>query len=128
MGGECRKRALTVSVPEGSIIPGNRSGGIDSKVSLDAFDRSGDARVMAQPTYHLHVQRIDASRNMARYYRLAIEATLFGNIALVRNWGRIGTRGQERVEFFDTEMQALSLFLKILREKRRKGYQPAPQT
>jgi predicted DNA-binding WGR domain protein len=94
---------------------------------LDAFDRSGDARVMAQPTYHLHVQRIDSTRNMARYYRLAIEPTLFGDIAVVRNWGRIGTRGQERVEFFDTEMQALSLFLEILREKRRKGYRPAPR-
>ena len=80
---------------------------------------------MAQPNYHLHVQRIDAARNMARYYRLAIEPALFGNIAVVRNWGRIGTRGQERVEFFETEMQALSLFLKILRQKRRKGYRPA---
>jgi predicted DNA-binding WGR domain protein len=94
---------------------------------LDAFDRSGDARVMAQPTYHLHVQRIDSTRNMARYYRLAIEPTLFGDIAVVRNWGRIGTHGRERVEFFDTEMQALSLFLEILREKRRKGYRPAPR-
>jgi predicted DNA-binding WGR domain protein len=82
---------------------------------------------MSQLSYHLHVQRIDAARNMARYYRLAIEPTLFGNIAVVRNWGRIGTRGQERVEFFDTEMQALSLFLEILREKRRKGYRPAPR-
>jgi His/Glu/Gln/Arg/opine family amino acid ABC transporter permease subunit len=71
--------------------------------------------------------RIDAARNMARYYRLAIEPTLFGNIALVRNWGRIGTRGQERVEFFDTKMKALSLFLEILREKRRKGYRSAPR-
>jgi predicted DNA-binding WGR domain protein len=43
----------------------------------------------------------------------------------VRNWVRIGTRGQERVEFFDTEKQTLSLFLEILREKRRKGYRPA---
>lgn len=63
---------------------------------------------------------------MARYYWLAIEPTLFGNIALVRNWGRIGTRGQERVELFGTEMQALSLFLEILREKQRRGYRPCP--
>lgn len=99
-------------------------GGIDSKQSLDAVDRLGNARAMTQPTYHLHVQRIDAARNMARYYRLAIGPTLFGNIALVRNWGRIGTRGQERVELFDTEKQALSHFLEILRDKRRKGYRP----
>jgi predicted DNA-binding WGR domain protein len=80
---------------------------------------------MTQLSYHLHVQRIDAAKNMARYYRLAIEPTLFGNIAVVRGWGRIGTRGQERVEFFDSEKQALSVFLEILLEKRRKGYRPA---
>lgn len=61
---------------------------------------------------------------MARYYRLAIQPTLFGNICVVRNWGRIGTRGQERVDFFDNEKQALSVFLEILRAKRRKGYRP----
>lgn len=82
---------------------------------------------MTQLNYHLHVQRIDAARNMARYYRLAIESTLFGNVALVRNWGRIGTRGQERVDLFDTEKQALALFLEILRDKRRKGYRLAPR-
>lgn len=63
---------------------------------------------------------------MARYYRLAIQPTLFGNICVVRNWGRIGTRGQERVDFFDNEKQALSVFLEILRAKRRKGYRPVP--
>ena len=79
---------------------------------------------MSYSAYHLHIQRLDPTRNMARYYRLAIEPTLFGNISLVRNWGRIGTRGQERVHVFENEKQALILFLDILREKRRKGYRP----
>jgi predicted DNA-binding WGR domain protein len=97
---------------------------IDSDKSLDARSAERDAPVMSQHSYHLHIQRIDATRNMARYYRLEIEPTLFGNIAVVRNWGRIGTRGQERVHFFENEKQALALFLDILREKRRKGYRP----
>ena len=80
---------------------------------------------MGQCFYHLHVQRIDASKNMARYYRLTIEPTLFGTVALVRNWGRIGTRGQEMINILDTEKQAVTLFLDILKEKRRKGYRPA---
>ncbi|WP_082663659.1 WGR domain-containing protein [Sinorhizobium sp. Sb3] len=79
---------------------------------------------MSQLFCHLHVQRIDATRNMARFYRLAIEPALFGNISVVRNWGRIGTRGQERADFFGNETQALSHFLEILRTKRRKGYRP----
>jgi hypothetical protein len=32
-----------------------------------------------------------ASRNMARFYVLAIEPTLFDEMALVREWGRIGS-------------------------------------
>ena len=79
---------------------------------------------MSQHSYRLHVRRIDAQKNMARFYVPAIEPTLFGNISLVRNWGRIGTRGQERVHLFENEKQALTLFLEILREKRRKGYRP----
>lgn len=75
-----------------------------------------------------HVQPIHVARNMARYYRLAIEPTLFGDLALVRNWGRIGTRGQERVDLFNTGKQPLSHFLAIQRDKRRKGYRPASLT
>lgn len=59
---------------------------------------------------------------MARFYRLTIEPTLFGDVSLVRTWGRIGTRGQEKVHFFENEKQALTLFLDILRQKRQKGY------
>ena len=70
------------------------------------------------------VQRIDAKQNMARFYVLAIEPTLFRNMSLVRNWGSIATRGQERLQLFENERPALTLFLEILREKRRKGYRP----
>jgi len=101
---------------------------IDSKKSLDARRELRDAPIMNKSTYHLHVQRLDAAKNMARYYRLAIEPTLFGSICLVRNWGRVGTRGKQRIEFFDDENQALRLFLKILKRKRRRGYRPVPST
>ena len=37
----------------------------------------------------LVLERRDPSRNMARFYVLAIEPTLFGDMALVREWGRI---------------------------------------
>lgn len=96
-------------------------------MSLDGESGSGDAGLMHRHRYRLHVQRIDATKNMARFYLLSIEPTLFGNISLVRNWGRMGTRGQERVHFFENEKEALTLFLDILREKRKKGYRPAPR-
>ena len=104
----------------------NRCPAIDSDKSLDQRECAGDAVAMSRHSYHLHIHRVDTARNMARYYRLAIEPTLFGNICLVRNWGRIGTHGQQQLHFFDDEKQALRLFLEILKAKRRKGYRPMP--
>jgi predicted DNA-binding WGR domain protein len=49
--------------------------------------------MIAQP-YQLYVERKDPTKNMARYYAMSIEPTLFGQACLVRRWGRIGVRGQ----------------------------------
>ncbi|MGY6251465.1 WGR domain-containing protein [Bosea thiooxidans] len=38
----------------------------------------------------LVLDRSDPAQNMARFYVLAIEPTLFGDVALVREWGRRG--------------------------------------
>ncbi|WP_112907693.1 WGR domain-containing protein [Rhizobium leguminosarum] len=75
--------------------------------------------------YQLHCQRIDTSRNMARYYSLSIQQTLFGEMAVVRTWGRIGKAGGEMTELFGTERDAISRFLELARQKRKRGYTPA---
>lgn len=75
--------------------------------------------------YQLYCQRIDASRNMARYYTLAIRPTLFGETAVVRSWGRIGRAGGEMTEVFGSDKDAISRFLELVLQKRKRGYQPA---
>lgn len=75
--------------------------------------------------FKLYCQRVDASRNMARYYMLSIQPTLFGDVAVVRSWGRIGKRGGEKSDVFSTERDAASHFLELVRMKRLKGYVPA---
>jgi predicted DNA-binding WGR domain protein len=42
---------------------------------------------------------------------------------LVRNWGRIGTNGQELVEAFASETEAGQALEALARAKRRRGYQ-----
>ena len=79
-----------------------------------------DTRSPIQHALVLH--RIDPDRRMARFYALLIERDLFGTIRLVRNWGRIGTDGQERVEVFATELEAGAALEAIARAKRRRGY------
>lgn len=79
--------------------------------------------MIAQP-YQLYVERRDPARNMARYYVLSIEPTLFGDVCLTRRWGRIGTRGQAKHHSFEREDEAVRLFLELLRGKRKRGYRP----
>lgn len=79
--------------------------------------------MIAQP-YQLYVERRDPARNMARYYVLAIEPTLFGEVCLTRRWGRIGACGQAKYHSFEREEEAVQLFLALLRGKRKRGYRP----
>ncbi len=74
--------------------------------------------------FQVNIRRIDKAANMARFYAMSIEVSLFG-VALVRRWGRIGTLGRERIHLFADEKDALALFLRILRRKRAKGYHPS---
>ncbi|RVG06625.1 WGR domain-containing protein [Sinorhizobium meliloti] len=81
---------------------------------------------MTQHWFRLYVQRIDTTENMARFYAMSIEPDLFGGSALVRRWARIGTRGQERIDLFTDDLQAISHFLFLARKKRARGYMPQP--
>jgi predicted DNA-binding WGR domain protein len=74
--------------------------------------------------YRLYIERRDGGRNMARFYALSIEETLFGQTCLVRRWGRIGTTGRMVQHSFDDAGEAVGLFLELLRLKRRRGYRP----
>jgi WGR domain len=42
----------------------------------------------------IELRRVDASQNMRRFYRLDIVPDLFGGFLLMKQWGRIGARGQ----------------------------------
>ena len=61
---------------------------------------------------YLVLDRRDPAANMARFYVLAIEASLFGDAALIREWGRVGTAGRRKIELYETEggaMEALEM-------------------
>ncbi len=68
------------------------------------------------------LRRVDPARNMARFYRLSIEPSLFGDVALVREWGRIGGWGRTRVDLFRVLDEAHAAFIAIEASKRRRGY------
>ncbi|MET4296552.1 putative DNA-binding WGR domain protein [Bradyrhizobium sp. LB8.2] len=67
--------------------------------------------------------RVDVRRNMARYYKLDIQPTLFGECSLVREWGRIGRAGTVRIETYSSRGQADIAMISKWARKRKKGYQ-----
>ena len=70
----------------------------------------------------LTLKKIDSSCNMRRYYSLSVQPDLFGNACLVREWGRIGTRGRIRIERHLDEGSALTALVRLSATKRRRGY------
>jgi predicted DNA-binding WGR domain protein len=54
----------------------------------------------------MHLRRIDPDRNMARFYTMSLQPTLFGEWALLREWGRIGSAGRLVSGRFASEQQA----------------------
>lgn len=66
--------------------------------------------------------RIVPTKNMARFYGIALQPTLFGEVAVVRCWGRIGTRGRTLAVTYQTAEQAAEAFAELERQKRSRGY------
>ena len=100
----------------------NRSREIDSNNALDANTGVRGLCRHDRAAYRLYVDRKDASKSMARFYAMSIEPTLFGEVCLVRRWGRIGARGQRMEHSFRREEEAVALLLTLLRQKRQRGY------
>ena len=68
------------------------------------------------------LKRIDPSLNMRRFYRMSVQPDLFGGACLVREWGRIGFRGQMMVETHPDEGRAITALVKLAAVKKRRGY------
>jgi predicted DNA-binding WGR domain protein len=78
---------------------------------------------MSQDTIqYLVLDRCDPTCNMARYYVLSIEPSLFGDATLIREWGRIGRPGQRRIELYESQSGAVEALKIWLQRKRRRGY------
>lgn len=71
----------------------------------------------------LVLERRDPAQNMARFYVLSIEPTLFGaDVALVREWGRLGRQGRRRLDLYADAVVATEALETWLQRKVRRGY------
>lgn len=72
----------------------------------------------------VHFHRVDAKANMARFYHIDIAPTLFGEVSVLRTWGRIGTLGRRSIETCVSAEQAERAASVTLQQKMQRGYRP----
>lgn len=88
-------------------------------------DRQHIARTVSGSSFApATLRRIDPMKNMARFYSMEVDRDLFGNVVLVRRWGRIGTAGRIRLDEYAGEGEALVALQVLQAAKKRRGYQP----
>ena len=75
----------------------------------------------------LVLERREPDVNMARYYVLSIEPSLFGDPTLVREWGRIGHNGRRIIEIHGSDQDAVLALDTWLKRKLQRGYRPQHQ-
>ncbi len=71
----------------------------------------------------LYLTKQNPDKNQYRFYKLSLSPTLFGGWSLIREWGRIGSAGTVKIDFFDTEREAVQKQEKLFKQKVKKGYQ-----
>lgn len=71
----------------------------------------------------MHLTRTEPDANMRRFYHMDIVPGLFDEWALVRNWGRIGSSGQVRTDWFATEAEAKNARIELHMAKAKRGYE-----
>lgn len=71
----------------------------------------------------MHLIRSEPDANLHRFYRIEIARGLFGDWSLVREWGRVGSSGQVRIDWFETEAEAKAARFDLQMQKARRGYE-----
>ncbi len=70
----------------------------------------------------IYMERRDQNRNLARFYEVDSCVTLFGDSAVVRRWGRIGTYGRIEYQWCASPEEAEQERIRSIKGKQRRGY------
>ena len=71
----------------------------------------------------IYLVRHDAAKNMHRFYQMFLAQGLLGEWSLIREWGRVGSPGTVRKDWFETEEEAINAKQTLYDAKQKKGYQ-----
>jgi len=72
---------------------------------------------------YVRLEKINPSMRQKRFYTMRICQTLFGDWCLIREWGRIGSAGGQKIELWaSSETEVGEAFQKLHRSKCKRGY------
>src|SRR5512132_794984 len=74
-----------------------------------------------------YLEKVDPSRRMMRFYAIWIGPTLFGEWAMVREWGRVGSPGRLRESWFETEKIANQAGMNLKKGRRHADIRRSPE-
>jgi predicted DNA-binding WGR domain protein len=70
----------------------------------------------------IYLERHEPDKNLHQFYQLFVVPDLLGDWSLVREWGRVGSPGTVRKEWFDSDDEAMVVSEKLSDANRKKGY------
>lgn len=68
-------------------------------------------------------ERLTPADNGERFYVLAVQPTLLGDIAFVRTWGRIGSQGKSLTATFPNRPSAQETVERLVRRRLQRRYE-----
>jgi predicted DNA-binding WGR domain protein len=80
--------------------------------------------LMSRPA--LELQQVDRACGRARRYHVAESRSLFGELALLITWGRIGSKPRVRLETFASESELSARWNELLARRNAHGYVARP--
>src|SRR5215217_4525274 len=92
---------------------------------MDGVPRTDDATEALGGVPFAHTARfvsVDPAARRFRFYELRLQETLWGGVALVRAWGRLGTPGRWRAGEYPDRAAAQPDFERAVRRRLGRGY------
>ena len=72
---------------------------------------------------YVYFTSIDPARNRYRFYTLTWQHGLWGEVSLVRSWGRIGGRGRSCSHIYEDQSAGQKEAARLVTRRLQRGYQ-----
>jgi predicted DNA-binding WGR domain protein len=91
-------------------------------VPADDADPAATAAAGVREGHAARFVSVEPAQRRFRFYEVRLQPTLWGGVALVRAWGRLGTPGRSRASEYPDQAAAGPAVERAVRRRLRRGY------